>query len=113
MYGDIYETNWSDQTAIISVPGHTAYCGCYNNGQLTTKTLLLGADRLTLTVQYNNGLVVMSFADMNMAFALALGAVAESIEHWSRVWDIVGSNPGQVKPMTYQIDTCRFLAQHY
>ena len=39
------------------------------------------------------------------------GAVAESVEHWSRVWKIMGSNPGWVKPMTYKIDTCRFLAR--
>ena len=35
-----------------------------------------------------------------------LGTMAESIEHWSYVREIVGSNPGRVKP----IDTCRFLA---
>ena len=34
-----------------------------------------------------------------------LGAVAESVERWSRVREIVGSNPGGGKPMTYQIDT--------
>ena len=39
------------------------------------------------------------------------GAVAESVEHWSRVWKIMGSNPGRVKPMTYKIDTCRFLTR--
>ena len=37
--------------------------------------------------------------------------VAESIEHWSRMWEIVASNPGRVKPMTYEIDTCHFLAR--
>ena len=29
----------------------------------------------------------------------------------SDVREIVGSNPGQVKPMIYQIDTCRLLAR--
>ena len=28
------------------------------------------------------------------------GAVAESVEHWSRVREIVGSNPSWVKAMT-------------
>ena len=40
-----------------------------------------------------------------------LGVVAELIEHWSRVWEIKGSNPGRVKPMTYQIGTCRLRAK--
>ena len=39
------------------------------------------------------------------------GSVAESVEHWARVREIVGSNPGQIKPLTYQINTCRFLAR--
>ena len=39
------------------------------------------------------------------------GRGAESVEHWSRVREIVGSNPVRVKPMPYQIDTCRFLAR--
>ena len=38
-----------------------------------------------------------------------LDAVAESVEHWTCAREIVGSNPGHVKPMTYIIDTCRFL----
>ena len=42
---------------------------------------------------------------------MGLGAVAESVEHWSRVWEIVGSNAGRVKLMTYTIDTCHFLAR--
>ena len=37
---------------------------------------------------------------------------AESVEHWSRVWKIVGSNPSRVKPMTYKIDTCCMLARY-
>ena len=37
--------------------------------------------------------------------------MAESEEHWSLVREIVGSNPGQVKPMTYKVDTYRFLAR--
>ena len=43
------------------------------------------------------------------------GAVAESVEHWSHVREIVGLNPGRVKLMTYQFDSCHFLAsaQHY
>ena len=39
------------------------------------------------------------------------GAVAKSVEHWSRMWEIVGSNPSWVKPMTDKIDTCCFLAR--
>ena len=39
------------------------------------------------------------------------GAVAESVEHGPHMREIVGSNPGRVKPMTYQIDTCHFLAK--
>ena len=31
--------------------------------------------------------------------------------HWARVREIAGSNPGQVKPMTYKIDTCHSLAR--
>ena len=33
-------------------------------------------------------------------------AVVEAVEHWSRVREVVGSNIGRVKPMTYEIDTC-------
>ena len=40
-----------------------------------------------------------------------MGVVAESVEHWRRMRDIVGSKPGRVKSMTYEIDTCRFLAR--
>ena len=39
------------------------------------------------------------------------GTVAEWVEHWSRLWEIVGLNPGQVKPVTYKIDTSRFLSR--
>ena len=39
------------------------------------------------------------------------GTVAESVEYWSRVWEIVGSNPSRVKPMTNKIDACHFLAR--
>ena len=47
-----------------------------------------------------------------LVFSEAPGAVAESVEHWSHVWEImVLKTQGQVKPMTYQIDTCRFLAR--
>ena len=45
---------------------------------------------------------------------LSLGeedAVAESVEHWSREQEIVSSNPSLVKPITYQINICRFLAR--
>ena len=41
---------------------------------------------------------------------IGLGAVAESVEHWPHVLEIVGSNPDGVKSMTYKIDTCHFLA---
>ena len=39
------------------------------------------------------------------------GAVAELVKHWSRVREIVGSKTGQVKPMTYKIEACHFLAK--
>ena len=39
------------------------------------------------------------------------GVVAYSVEHGPRVWEIVGSNLSRVKPMTYEINTCRFLAR--
>ena len=42
---------------------------------------------------------------------LVPGAVAESVEHWPHVWEIIGLNPCRVEPMTYQIDTRRFLAR--
>ena len=38
------------------------------------------------------------------------GTVAESVEHWSRMWEIVGFQTySRVKSMTYKIDTCPFL----
>ena len=45
----------------------------------------------------------------------AAGAVAESLERGPRVreigrWAVENLVPGRVKPMTYKIDTCRFLA---
>ena len=56
-------------------------------------------------------------------YACRPGMVAESVDNRSHVWEIVGSNPSWVKPMTYQIDTCRFkswcwqpgfpVGQHY
>ena len=54
--------------------------------------------------------------EFNLLFMVYYGtlkpsAVVESVEHWSRMREIVGSNPSRVKPMTYQIDTCRFLAR--
>ena len=33
-----------------------------------------------------------------------LGAVAESVEHGTRVREVVGSYPGRIKPMPYKID---------
>ena len=42
---------------------------------------------------------------------MGLGAVAELVEHWSRVLEIVDSNPIRVKSMTSKIDTCGFLAR--
>ena len=40
-----------------------------------------------------------------------LGAVTESVEHWPHVQEMVNSNLGRVKPMTYKFDMCRFLAR--
>ena len=37
--------------------------------------------------------------------------VAELVEHWSRMREILGSIPVRVKPMTYKIYTCHFLAR--
>ena len=39
------------------------------------------------------------------------GAVAESGEHMSQVWEIMSSNNGRVKPMTYKINIPCFLAR--
>ena len=36
----------------------------------------------------------------------------ESIERWLPVWKIGSSIPGRIKPMTYQIDTSRYLIRH-
>ena len=38
--------------------------------------------------------------------------MAESAERESRGWEIRDLVPSRVKPMTYKIDTCRFLARH-
>ena len=40
-----------------------------------------------------------------------LGEVAESVEHLFCGREILGSNPARVKPMTYKINACRFLAR--
>ena len=40
-------------------------------------------------------------------------AVAESVEHWSRVREVVGSNLGQVKPMTFQKETIAHMVMLY
>ena len=39
-----------------------------------------------------------------------LGAVAEFVECMPGVWKVGSSVPSRVKPTTYQIDTCHFLA---
>ena len=49
--------------------------------------------------------------ERNSSFTHTPGAVAESVEHWSPMRVIVGSNTGRVKPMTYKIDIGRFLAR--
>ena len=46
----------------------------------------------------------------DMLQVLALGAVAESVEHGTRVWGIGSLVPDGIKPMTFIIDKCRFLA---
>ena len=38
------------------------------------------------------------------------GAVAALVEHKLRVWEIGSLVPVRVKPITYQIHTCRLLA---
>ena len=38
------------------------------------------------------------------------GAIVKSVLHWHCMPEILGSNPGPVKPMTYKIDMCHFLA---
>ena len=45
-----------------------------------------------------------------MTISLGLGAVAESVERALRLLEIGGLVLSRVRPMTYQIDTCRFLA---
>ena len=41
---------------------------------------------------------------------MSLGEVAESVEREPRVREIRSSVPSQFKPMTYEIDSCHFLA---
>ena len=43
--------------------------------------------------------------------ATALRAMADSVEPWSRVREIVGSSPGRDKQMAYKINSYRFLAR--
>ena len=40
-----------------------------------------------------------------------MDAVDESVERNLPMQKVVSSIPGRVKPMTYKIDTCRFLAK--
>ena len=40
------------------------------------------------------------------------GAVTKSVERRLSMREIEGLVPSQVKPMTYKIDVCRFLAWH-
>ena len=49
--------------------------------------------------------------DVNTLHALPKGTVAKSVEHWTHMWEIVGSYAGRVKPMAYKIETCCFLAK--
>ena len=42
----------------------------------------------------------------------SLSELGESVERGPHVWEIGSSVPSRVKPMTYKIDTCRFLAWH-
>ena len=52
----------------------------------------------------------MVYPDMGYCCSSNLpGAIAESVEHWPRLLEIVGSNCGRVNPMTYQIDSHCFL----
>ena len=44
-------------------------------------------------------------------YSIGPGTVAESVKPWSRMREIMPSIPGQVKPMSYQINTCRFIAR--
>ena len=62
-------------------------------------------------------LIILSYICLDACFAifvpsyLTLGAVAESVNHWSHVQEIsCVPTHGRIKPMTYQIDTCYFLA---
>ena len=43
---------------------------------------------------------------------LVPGMVAGSVERGPRMQEIGNSVPCRIKPMTYQTDTCRFLAWH-
>ena len=40
--------------------------------------------------------------------SMELGAGAKSVEHEPQVGEIVGTNPGRIKTMTYKIDTYCF-----
>ena len=48
--------------------------------------------------------LLLMFCTVVILFRLP-GMVAESVDHWSRVREIVSSNPGRVKPMTLIVVT--------
>ena len=51
----------------------------------------------------------MSLQFLNIIYTYS-GAVAELVERLLPVQEIGSSIPGRVKPMTFKIDTCHFLA---
>ena len=55
---------------------------------------------LKLTTSTNNHPYNTTMTIFQLSKLITLDAVTESVEHWSHVWDNVGSNPGRVKPMT-------------
>ena len=52
----------------------------------------------------------ISFHEQQVAIKERPGVVAESVERRPLVWEIGSLIPGQVKPMTYNVDTSCFLA---
>ena len=52
------------------------------------------------------------FIHIYICIVNSLPVVTESVECRPLVGEMGSSIPGQVKPIAYQIDTCRFLAYH-
>ena len=92
------------RSSLTFCPGLRSFLGCLS-GSFLISALLPFSSPLP-----PSPLSTFLFTTSTFSFILS-DAMAESVEHWSLVREIAGSNPGRVKPMTYKIDTCRFLAR--